>query len=169
MPSRRRYLAAALVVASAAGCSDLDPTGGGDGTRTDDPGDTDPTDATGTAEATGTPTETVPGHSEAAQEPDPDLPISVQNRHDEPRSLSLAVARDGGDVVHESDHDLDPGDDYEAYNLREADPEGVERFDVIVEAGDARREISVRTNECYGNARVGFDAAGELFASYDIC
>lgn len=170
MPSRRGYLAGALVLASAAGCADLDPSGGGG----DEPGtgDADATDepaATGTDEATDTTTETESGHDELAQRPDPDLPIRVQNRHDEPRTLSLTVAREGGDVVYESVLELDAGDDYEAYNLQEADPEGVERFDVVAEADDSRREISVRTNECYGDARVGFDATGELFASYDIC
>lgn len=169
MPSRRRYLAA-LLVAGTAGCSDLDPTGGDDdGPGTGDPDATDNPAATATDEATGTPTGTATEDQPAAQEPNPDLPIHVENRHEEPQSLSLTISRSGGEVVHESGYDLAPGDDYEAYNLREADPDGVERFDVAVEAGEARREISVRTNECYGEARVGFDTAGELFATYSIC
>ena len=169
MPSRRRYLAA-VAVAGTAGCSDLDPTGGDEGgPGTGAPDATGDPDATATGEATGTPTGTATDRQPAAQEPDPDLPIRVQNRHDEPRSLSLTVSRSSGEVVHESRYELAPGDDYEAYNLRSADPDGVERFDVTGEADEARREISVRTNECYGEARVGFDSAGELFASYDIC
>lgn len=162
---RRRFLAAtAAVAASATGCSDLAPSDGRDDASGSDDGDGNATD-----EPTGSPTETVPGHEELAQQPDPDLPIAVENRHEETRSLSLTVARNAGDVVHESDHELESGDDYVAYNLREADPDGVERFEVAVEAGGRRREISVRTNACYGEARVGFDASGELFATYLIC
>jgi hypothetical protein len=168
MPSRRRVLAATtLVAASAAGCADLAPSDARDDRNgVDDPG---ATDAVGTDESTDTPTETVPGHEEAAQEPDPDLPITVENRDEEPHSLTLTVARGSGEVVHESVEELDPVAEYEAYNLRQADPDGVERFQVAIEAGGSRREITVRTNECYGDVRVGFESSGELFATYVIC
>ena len=173
MPSRRRVLAAAFVAASAAGCAEFDPSDGRDGpSGTDESEATDDSrapDTTGTDGADGTPTGTAADDQPAAQEPDPDLPIHVENRHDEARSLSLTVARDSGQVVHESAHDLEPGNGYEAYNLQEARPDGVERFDVDVEAGGNRKEISVRTNACYGEARVGFDSSGELFATYSIC
>ena len=156
---RRRVLAgAALIVAGTPGCSEGDP---GAGRETATPV------AVTTNRATPSPTET--GNVHAAERPDPDLAVVFENRDHEPHSLSLIVARDGGDVVHESVHDVAPGAEFEAYNLRSADPDGVERFTLAVESGDQREETPVQTSECYGDVRFSVDTGGELTAIYAVC
>ena len=176
---RRRHLlvcTAAVAAVCPTGCTDLGPGGDpeGDGptggasdevTTRDEPTDEGADESTATDE----PTAAGRDREHPMNRPDPDLGITVTNRHDEPHGVSITVARESGAVVYRADHDLDPGAEYEAYDLQEAGPDGVERFTVAVETGGRRESIRVETSECYGLVEVGVDAEGEPFATYAVC
>ena len=156
---RRRVLASTdLLVAGTAGCSGGDPRAG---TETATPVEITTDRAT--------PTRTATDDVHAADRPDPDLAVVFENRADDVNSLSLTVARDEGDVVHESVHDVDPGAEFEAYNLRSADPDGVERFGIAVASGDQREAVAVQTSECYGDVRFAVETGRELTVTYAVC
>ena len=147
---RRQVLAACgLGLAGVAGCFADDA---GDDRSTDTP-TTDPTDRDG---------------DHAAEQPDPDLAVRVENDGGETRSVSLTVTRESGEVVHEATHEAPPGSDREVYNLRAADPDGIESFEIAAERGDASESVTVQTSECYGHVIVRVDEEG-LGVTYSVC
>ena len=157
---RRQVLAACgLGLAGVAGCFADDA---GDDRSTDTPAtDTAPTD-TPTTE----PTDRDGEH--AAEQPDPDVAVRVENDGGETRSVSLTVTRESGEVVHEATYEAPPGSDREVYNLRAADPDGIESFEIAAERGDASESVTVQTSECYGHVIVSVDDEG-LGVTYSVC
>ena len=105
---------------------------------------------------------------DVAEQPNPDLAVRVVNDGEETRSVSLTVTRESGEVVHEATHEAPPGSDREVYNLRAADPDGVESFEIAAERGDASESVTVQTSDCYGNVIVMIDEEG-LGVTYAIC
>ena len=95
---------------------------------------------------------------------DPNLPVRIVNDIEEMRTVSLTVTRESGEVVHEAP----PGSDQEVYNLRAADPDGVESFEIAAERGDASESVTVQTSECYGHVIVSVDEEG-LGVTYSVC
>ena len=106
---------------------------------------------------------------DATDQPDPDLPVRIANDAEETRTVSLTVTRESGEVVHEATHEAPPGSDREVYNLRAADPDGVESFEIAAERGDASDSVTVQTSECYGHVIVGFTEEEDLFVTYAVC
>ena len=102
---------------------------------------------------------------DATDQPDPDLPVRIVNDAEETRTVSLTVTRESGEVVHKAP----PGSDREVYNLRAADPDGIESFDIAAKRSDASDSVGVRTSECYGHVIVGFTEEDGLFVTYAVC
>lgn len=192
-----RAAGTALATAGLAGClatgssgtAPTDTTGedggtpeSGDGTPSPTPGETtgSPASPEATSDSPSSPETTVdspappdattdatPGRP-ASRQPDPDLPVTVENDHDAAHTVELTVSRDGT-TVHEATHDLSPGADREVYNLREADPDGIETFTVAATLGDRTGSATVETSGCYGSVVVVVQKDGELFVTYSIC
>lgn len=155
---RRRFLAACgLGIAGTAGCLDSSVPGG-----TENSTDAPPSPS-------GTPGDDPPSHEDAMNEPDPDLDVGIENRSDETQTITLTVSRESGETVYEDTHDVAPGSDIDVYNLKEADPDGVEEFVIAAERDDQRESATVRTNKCYGDAFVAITEDGELYVTYSIC
>ena len=110
-----------------------------------------------------------PSHEDAMQQPDPDLPIMVENRHDEAHEIELTVTRESGETVYEATETVAPGEDREAYNLREAEPDGVEAFTIEARMGEETGSVEVETSACYGLVEVGVNEDGTLYPTYAIC
>ena len=72
-------------------------------------------------------------------------------------------------MVHKATHEAPPGSDREVYNLRAADPDGIESFEIAAERGDASESVTVQTSECYGHVIVGFTEEDGLFVTYAVC
>ena len=157
---RRQVLAACgLGLAGVAGCSADDA---GDDRSTDTPA----TDTPASDTATTDPTDQDGEH--AAEQPNPDVAVRVVNDGEETRSVSLTVTRESGEVVHEATHEAPSGSDREVYNLRAADPDGVESFEIVAERGDTSDSVTVQTSECYGHVIVRVDEGG-LGVTYSVC
>ncbi|PSQ03443.1 hypothetical protein BRC95_08930 [Halobacteriales archaeon QS_5_68_33] len=105
----------------------------------------------------------------ASSQPDPDLPVSLDNRHDERHEIGVEITRESGGTVHDETHTIDPGIERTVYNLREASPDGVETFEITATMGDATESVEVETSACYGDAIVSVTEDGELYLYYSIC
>ncbi len=146
------------------------------------------TDATATDDGT-----TGDWIAQASNSPDPDHEITVEHDLAESRRLRVTVVRDEtGETVFETTDRFSRGE-HTLYNLRRADPEGVEEFRVCAEllavsaspVGNAtatvggatatttdspRRDcVTLATNECYGSAHVAPQEDGSVRIVYAIC
>lgn len=191
--TRRSVLAALGVGLASAGClSALDRVADGAGTA--EPTSTTTTEESTAGEATTEqpPTEATTGDwiDRASNSPDPDHEITLRNDAAEPRRLRVAVVREAtGETVFETTADVSPGGERVLYNLRDADPDGVETFRVCAElvgaaaattgtgaAAETERTDSPRrdcatvdTNECYGSAHATLTEDGSVRIIYAIC
>ncbi|MFT4883031.1 MAG: hypothetical protein ACI8U4_000529 [Natronomonas sp.] len=156
---RRRFLAACgLGIAGTAGCLDGSIPSGPENSTDDPP-----------PSPSGTPGDDPPSHEDVMNEPDPDLDVGIENRSDETQTITLTVSRESGETVYEDTHDVAPGSDIDVYNLKEADPDGVEEFVIAAERDGQRESATVRTNKCYGEAFVSIAEDGEFYVTYTIC
>ena len=105
----------------------------------------------------------------ASSQPDPDLPVSLDNRHDERHEIGVEITRESGGTVHDETHTIDPGIERTVYNLREASPDGVETFEITATMGETTESVRVETSACYGDAIVSVTEDGELYPYYSIC
>lgn len=161
---RRRSLLSAcgLAAVGLAGCLSTGSSESPNDSTTDSPTDS----ATGTAPPSGTPVST---NRQAARNPDPDHEITLENRDDAAHTVALTVTGPDGTAVHESRTDLDPGERTLAYNLRRADPDGVEAYDVVASLGTRREEATVETSGCYGDVIVTVRDEGDFDLVYAVC
>ncbi|MEF8779304.1 MAG: hypothetical protein V5A46_01325 [Haloferacaceae archaeon] len=115
-------------------------------------------------------TPTPPSHEDAMNEPDPDKVVYVQNDWNRSVEVQVRVVRDStNETVHEGTYDLSPGEEQAAYDVSEADPDGVESFTVVATARDATERVTIETNRCYGNVHAEIQADGTLYLFYEIC
>ncbi|WP_435175412.1 hypothetical protein [Halorussus sp. AFM4] len=137
--TRRSVLAAAGASLALAGCLTDAPDGSGGGPPTErtttggapsgTPGPDSPPSETPAGDAT-----TGDWVERLSNKPDPDHGISIENEASVPATLRVAVVREAtGETVFEATRRVRPGAEVGVYNLREADPEGVERFEVCAE------------------------------------
>lgn len=170
--TRRSLLAAVGVSLTAAGClSDFEAAPGGP--STDEPTTDDPT-------TDGTSVEAKTKH--ASNSPEPDHSIYLGSETETSRQVRVRIVREAtGETVFETTTEASAGE-YTLYNLREADPEGVEAFRVCAELVEAetagtetatqspRRDCAtIRTSECYGNAHVTVEDDDSVQIIYTIC
>lgn len=192
--TRRSVLATVGVGLASAGCLSHVDDGTGDPTGTDQPTTEKTTrdESTGTADGTrdGTPNgdgTTGDWIEQASNSPDPDHEIVVEGEASGTRTLHIEVVREStGEAVFETTEAVTAGEESAVYNLRDADPEGVESFRVCAElAGEttttgtisetdaedssSRDCVTIATNECYGNARVTLTDDGGVEIIYAIC
>lgn len=168
--NRRRLLAGTLAaVSSTAGC--LDSASDSTTDRSATTGDA--TDSATTGDATGSTTADDPTTVHAMDAPDPDHAIWVENEADTAHRFAVTVTQhvdDGPDeVVHESTHELQPKGSEYVYNLSEANPDGVERFEVTGETGDQTTSRFMATSECYLDCGIVLRERGELVVERPIC
>jgi hypothetical protein len=170
--TRRSVLAALGLGLATAGC-------------VGDPGETGTDESTTDA---GTTTDYRTGQASGQQ--DPDHRISVNNDADEARTARTWVVREEtGETVFEATRGVPAGAEVEVYNLKEADPDGIETFRVCgqlvdsaggtatttttattaSEESDSRGCATLQTSECYGEAIVTVEKDDSLAVIYAIC
>ncbi|MFC6953695.1 hypothetical protein [Halorubellus litoreus] len=97
--------------------------------------------------------------------PEPHHAVVVENDTAETRAVTVTVTRsDRSDVVSHDTHRVAPGVSVDAYDLADADPDGVETFHVTAECaeyGTGTATARLRTNAATGDLRlvVGADDA----------
>lgn len=184
--TRRTLLASAGVLATA-GC--LDWQGAGPSS------DRTPTSKPPVASPSLTETETDGGITSGVNEFDPDHPVSVHNRQSESRTVQVTVhRRKTGETVFEKTVSAQPGTDQQLYNLKEANPDGIEQFQICgslqtdspasgpaptVTSGpqngtdgtthSTKDCATVRTSACYGSSHVTIRDDGSIGIIYSVC
>ena len=137
----RRSLLAAVGVAATAGCLSDGPA---EGSTTIHPGET-----TGETPRTESPeretTEESPETSgdwvtHASNRPDPDHAVTLANRSDATETVRVRVVRKATDeTVFEATETVDPGVELDLYNVKQADPEGIEAFEICGEVVESEK------------------------------
>lgn len=178
-PTRRSVLAGVAAALSTAGClSDSDDAAEGTTAtaRTRRTATTERTEGTarttGETTADGTTTH-VDFWTRASNEPDPDHRIIVTSEASEERAVRVRVVREAtGETVFDETRDIPAGEEARPYNLRRADPDGIESFRVCAEAvADSARTrecVTIETNACYGDALLTVREES-LGATYSVC
>lgn len=106
----------------------------------------------------------------ASDRPDADKAVHLENYWNDTVDVEVRVVRERtGETVHEETYELRPGEEVVAYNLSDADPEGIESFRVVVTARNETGEITIETNDCYGDAYAEIQDDGDLSVYYAIC
>lgn len=173
--TRRSVLAVVGSVLASAGClSDSEATGG---TTTENV----TTDAEPTTEDTATPDDPTterPDSDEqtihAADSPDSDHSLTLRSEASESQvRVRVRVVREAtGETVFETTARASPAE-RTLYNLRQADPEGVESFRMCAElvgTESQRRDCAtVSTSACYGDAHVTVGNDGAVRIVYAVC
>jgi hypothetical protein len=114
--------------------------------------------------------EAVSANADAAQTPDPDHAVAVENNDIESATVRVAVRRKRtGKAVYDRTHTVQPHEDKTVYNTRQAGPDGVETFLVDVSAAGTSERVAVDTNACFGDVRALITEAGELDTVYSTC
>lgn len=117
-----------------------------------------------------TTTESFPQNPE--NEPDPSQYVRVANEGEDGTSHAVALEvyhEDAGEIVHDRTHTIDAGESKTVYDTTDAEPTGIDSFEVTCAFDDQERTVGVETNECYGWAEFVVTADDELLASYTIC
>lgn len=181
MGSHSRYAVVVLVVALlTAGCLSGGPgsrspaiderSPGGTAATTAEPTETAPTTSTGTATAEPTETATAFSWEQAADQPDPNKSIDLENDLSEPVNVTVRVIRNAtGETVHEETYRLAADERRTVYDTGRVGPDGVEEFTFVVSVRNQTQAVSIETNACYGNAGARIDRDGELGVFYAIC
>ena len=184
--STRRALLAALGAATTAGC--LGSIGGDVGSQpettngtTDDPTTTTSTTGTSSPDVTST---SDSWWEEAESTPDPNHPITLSNDDDEQATVRLRVFRDAtGETVFDQTVTVPADGEKDPYNLKQADPDGVESFTVCATrppsetstsssaAGEEADDscVTVSTDECHAHTLVTVSDDGSVQVTYAIC
>ena len=182
----RRTLLSTTAVVATAGCLDWNESGQSpEATPTSKP----------PAPPSPTETGTDGGITSGVNEFDPDHPIYVNNRQSETRSVQVTVRRrETGKTVFDEIISAPPDAEQQIYNLKEANPDGIEEFQICgtlqmdsstpsrtqtVESGprngaedttpSPRDCATVKTSACYGSSHVTIQEDGNLAIIYSIC
>ncbi len=101
--------------------------------------------------------------------PDPNKAIVVGNDWNRSVELRITVIRATNETVYAETYTLAPGVERTAYNLAEADPDGIETFTVVATAMDSTERVTIRTDDCHGDAHAEISSDGQLRLYYAIC
>ena len=115
-------------------------------------------------------TSTPDGHEYATNQPDPDKHVTLTNRWDETVTMQVRVIREAtNETVHDGSYNLAPGAERTVYNTSAADPDGIERFTVVVTVRGTTERVDIETSQCYGEAYGEVQSDGSLYLYYSIC
>jgi hypothetical protein len=154
---------AAILSGFTAGCSTTDDRTNADAERSTTSGA-----STTTTRRTATATTTREPHP--SNVPEPNHEVLLWNDDDEPHTLALAVqSRQRTDVVHQGTYEVAPGEKRSAYNLAEADPVGIERFEIRGEPDDRTRTVTIWTTACHGHVYFEWSEDYPFIGDSSIC
>lgn len=158
-----------MVLARLSGCVGAESSGGDapDTVSSTDTPTERPPDADGSYGSTAGPTDEA-GIGDEIDRANPDHPIRVSNRDDVAHQLEIQV-RQNGTLVDSVTHDASAGSDAVVYNLRKAEPDGIEPFSITATVGNQTESVSVRTDDCFGDVNVNIRSDGELSVGFEIC
>ena len=110
------------------------------------------------------------GNAAATQTPDEDHAIEIENPTTESVETTVTVRRVSTEtVVHDQTHAVQPGETTTVYNTRQADPDGIEEFNISVATNGSTDSLRMKTNECWGDVVGRVNASDGVSLVYAIC
>jgi len=110
------------------------------------------------------------GNAAATQTPDEDHAIEIENPTTESVEMTVTVRRVSTEtVVHDQTHTVQPEETATIYNTRQADPDGIEEFNLSVATNGSTDSLSMKTNECWGDVVARVSASDGVSLVYAIC
>jgi hypothetical protein len=110
------------------------------------------------------------GHAYAENQPDLNKTVLLENDWNQTVEMHVTVIRNAtNETVHEGRYDVEPGSSREVYHTAAAEPDGIERFTVILRARNETNTASIETNLCYGPAYATIQDDGTPYLYYVIC
>jgi len=110
------------------------------------------------------------GNAAATQTPDADHAIEIENPTTESVEMTVTVRRVSTEtVVHDQTHTVQPEETATIYNTRQADPDGIEEFNLSVATNGSTDSLSMKTNECWGDVVARVSASDGVSLVYAIC
>ncbi|MFA1610565.1 hypothetical protein [Halobellus rubicundus] len=117
-----------------------------------------------------TPTDEWTSTERASEIPDADKAVHVENRWNRSVELRIRVVREAtNETVYDETATFEPGADRDVYNVREANPDGIESFRVTATGLNATGSVTIETSACYTGAYVEVTDEGELYPFHGIC
>lgn len=111
-----------------------------------------------------------PSSYSAADQPDPDKEVRVENAWNRTAEVRVRVIRVAtNETVYDETLSLEPSTERTVYNVSEADPDGIESFRVVATFANTTGSVTIETSGCYGDAFVEITDEGELYPYYAIC
>lgn len=108
-------------------------------------------------------------HSKAINTPDPDKSVNLENQGNNTQDVRIEVVRDStGNIVHNQTYSVNDTID-NVYNLKEADPEGVESFTVMATTDEDSDQVSLDTSRCFGNVYVEVTEKNGIYVYHTVC
>jgi hypothetical protein len=106
---------------------------------------------------------------QGGNQPNPHHAVSLHNDWTRSVTLELRVVRTAtNETVHAETYELEPGAEREVYDTAAADPDGIERFAVVLTTRNETQRVEIETNACYGYASGGVSEGGDLESWYSI-
>jgi hypothetical protein len=110
------------------------------------------------------------GNAAATQTPDEDHAIEIENPTTESVEMTVTVRRVSTEtVVHDQTHTVQPEETATIYNTRQADPDGIEEFNLSVATNGSTDSLRMKTNECWGDVVARVSASDGVSLVYAIC
>ena len=110
------------------------------------------------------------GNAKATQTPEPDHSIQIKNERSDPVNVTATVVRETtGEIVHNQTYTLQPDETNTAYNTRQANPDGIEKFNVSVTSGGSTDSFTLETDQCMGHLTAQVTESDGIDMLYSIC
>jgi len=110
------------------------------------------------------------GNAEAAQTPDPNHQIQIENEISDPATVTVSVLREKtGKTVYNQTYTLQPNETVTAYNTQQANPDGIEEFNVSVTSGGSTDSFTLETDQCMGDVIARVTESDGIDMVYSIC
>lgn len=102
--------------------------------------------------------------------PDPHHAVQLENRWNHSVAFDVRVIREAtNETVYSGTVTLAPDSEQTAYNVAEADPDGIETFEVAVTVLNTTDTTTITTSECFGSVVASVERSGKPSMIYSIC
>lgn len=96
--------------------------------------------------------------------------VYLENEHNQTVDMHVRVVREAtNETVHNATYEVDFLDEREVYDTGDGDPDGVEKFTVIVTAQNTTKSRTIESSWCYGNVYARIEEDGTFSLSHATC
>lgn len=121
------------------------------------------------ASPTSSPPATLSGLESGADQPDPHKVVHVRNDGNRSAELHVRVVSETNETVHDEGYELAPETELRAYDIADAEPDGIVSYTVVATYRNTTESVTIETNACYGDVHAEVTADGQLTVYYAIC